>query len=357
MILSKAKAYEHERLPGTWRVVQCGVDTVTFVNADGGRMVMSVGAVLSGEMKETSMIEVKTGQRWRLNGRYGHGMQGGEFTVVRIDTPTSIVIAEQATRKRISLSKERLNTATLTYDPDEGEAPEVGSRWRRGCDVTYEVVRIQNEFDTGRPMAVAKVKDMVNLVSFAYLHTLCRLLDEPTDMERKPLLCAECGNVHPNAWSDDPSCQGWVCVPCTRRRIVEARTCKAVGCGGAAEPGCTACRRCQRMLPVARALTSAIAAFAKRAPVREPTRDELLEHWMSLRPDDLHEGGWRRVGVALVGEQGSTRSDLDTFSQWMNWEMRHPHSVIVEHIGHTPCMQNELRLYREEERRGKWWVS
>ncbi len=288
------------------------------------------------------MIEVKTGQRWRTEAL-------GEVTI--LDDVTAIWerplwVARQSDGTSIHLSCTWLNNqATLLYDPDEGEAPEVGSRWQfknMPADEPVTVAAIVSDSE-GQPEVRLSNGEHYSLWQLTDASScMVRLPDEPTDLER---------------------------YEAERRRVEAFGVCRPVDeCAG-----CDLCQTAKRYATAQATMDEDIKAATRELFSRvadrpapplppmpagsPPTRDELLEHWMSLRPDDLHEGGWRRVGVALVGEQGSARSDLDTFSQWMNWEMRHPHDVIVEQIGHTPCMQNELRLYREEERRGKWWAK
>lgn len=265
------------------------------------------------------MIEVKAGQRWKRH-------LTGE--VLHVENKVSPGYWQCTSGGRCAAHF--LNQyGTLTYDPDEGEAPPVGSRWRRYFEAEeltvtgivgvdgHPGVRLSDAQGPDDAWLFQGFRDGVNKI-------YTRLPDETTQPEPPGQL--------------------------RERRMCHAPRClrDAATLLGMTVPACPEHEDVSMGL---RDMGVAIAAFAKRAPVREPTRDELLEHWMSLRPDDLHEGGWRRVGVAQISGDTDMDDGLDTFGSVAD---------VAEDIAYSIQRGSPwafVRLYREEERRGKWWVS
>ncbi len=239
------------------------------------------------------MIEVKTGQRWSRGRHYD------PVVIVGYERERWWYEVLPGRHTGGSISAEGLNErCTLMYDPDEGEAPEVGSRWRRDDNQrTCQVVAIVGN-RSGSPRAQLKWSAGKRITSWSFRGSreLQRLPDEPTQPE------------------------------CYANKL----TADAALVGGAMS-----------------ALGRTIAAFLTR---QKPTRDDLLEHWMSLRPEDLHEGGWRRVGVAQISGDADMDDGLHTIESVAD---------VADGIAHgiqRGSPWSFVRLYREEERRGKWWV-
>lgn len=348
MILDPDALYVHASHPGWWRFASraATTDDVTFVNENGETLTVGAIEVLAGVFQKTkerrAMIEVKTGQRWKRNDT-GEALNIGKPTAGHnvwycVEAGAGCVSAQWLNQR-----------ATLTYDPDEGEAPEVGSRWEWGSVGRVTVKRIG--IAGSRPGVVGGEEGQLaawvqwcdgsrGWWPFSYFFP-----DEPT----------------PEA--DERASDGCTDLSCLLGEA-ERRNAETVTGGECAVPGCSkpyevrdprrfvrTCKPCRAVAVYVEPLGAAIAAFAKRAPAREPTRDELLEHWMSLRPDDLHEGGWRRVGVAQISGDADMDDGLHTFEHVTD---------AAEGIAHGIQQGSPwsfVRLYREEERRGKWWVS
>ena len=255
-------------------------------------------------MSETS-IRVKKGQRWRD--------ETGRVHEVGDEQPDPRPKGEGpwfwAARTLRSYREDAWNNMTLLYDPDEGEAPEVGSRWVRDFDEEVYTVEAIAGFE-GRP--IARMSDAET--------------NDPCDGWL--LFSFRDDGVHSPA-SDSPSLDAYEAKARKLREHDERNACAVDGCDephsgtiGNAHHEWFACRWHKEVAFACNCLGQAVNGFVQRAAAKraetailraqqDRKRAELLDHWMSLRPADLHEGGWRRVGVAmLANERAATRRTM-----------------------------------------------
>lgn len=369
-------------MDGVWMVPASGglVHFFTGIEIAAGALhKVEANETKESDMSETS-IRVKKGQRWRnpmtssvISLTERSDAFGGSWRVT-VNGCSGGLLTE---------SDLRTMKATLIHDPDEGDAPEVGSRWVR--DFEGDELTVVGIVGTSEGTPGVRLSDHADKTWY-----FCSFREggvhSPAPVPASPSLDEYEAKAR-KLREHDAKAVAQVHVGDVFRCLRTTDRCRVVGFVTPRMASISMNNRPPFAYPVSRLLNKLAYEHIPAKPARfdkPPTgpnvavevhsydgnevtvellterqmkdrqRAKLLEHWMSLRPDDLHEGGWRRVGVGLISDPGhaGTTKDLGTLARWFCEELAGKTAVALNRL---PCMGVELRLYTEEAERGKWW--